>query len=48
MFHWTLLKNPSAWEKILYNTKHIAGVDRNTTKILDEDEFLMNLFILQV
>jgi hypothetical protein len=37
MFHWTLLKNPPPWEKILHSTKHIADVDKNITKILDED-----------
>jgi hypothetical protein len=37
MFHWTLLKNPPPWEKILHSTKHIADDDKNITKILDED-----------
>jgi hypothetical protein len=37
MFHWTLLKNPPSWEKILHSTKHIADVDKNIMKILDED-----------
>jgi hypothetical protein len=45
MFHWTLLKNPPAWEKILRSSKHIAGVDKNITKIFDEaglfDEFIL-------
>jgi dynactin complex subunit len=38
MFHWTLLKNPPTWEKILHGTKHIDDVDKNIMKILDEDE----------
>jgi hypothetical protein len=44
MFHWALLKDPPTWEKILHSTKHIADVDKNITKILDEyglfDEFI--------
>jgi hypothetical protein len=40
MFHWTLLKNPATWEKILHSTKHIADVDKNITEIADEDELL--------
>jgi hypothetical protein len=35
--HWILLKNPRTWEKILCSTKHIANVDKNIIKILDED-----------
>jgi hypothetical protein len=37
MFHWTLLKNPPAWEEILRSAKRIADVDKNITEILDED-----------
>jgi hypothetical protein len=48
MFHWSLLKNPPTLQKILHITKHIANVDKNVTKILDEDGLLMNLFILQM
>jgi hypothetical protein len=36
-FHRTLIKDPPTWEKILHSTKHIADVDKNITKILDED-----------
>jgi hypothetical protein len=46
-FHWTLLKNPRVWEKILHSTQHIVDVDKNTTKILDKDGLSMNLFMLQ-
>jgi hypothetical protein len=38
-FHWTLLKNPATWEKILRSTKCTANVDKNITKILYEDGF---------
>jgi hypothetical protein len=37
MIHWTLLKDPPTWGKILHSTKHIADVDKNITNILDED-----------
>jgi hypothetical protein len=37
MFHWTLPQNPPTWKKILRSTKHTADVDKNITKILDED-----------
>jgi hypothetical protein len=39
MFHWTPLKNLPTLEKILHSTKHIANVDKNIMKILDEDGF---------
>jgi hypothetical protein len=35
MIHWTLLKNPPTWQKILHSTKHFADVDKNMM-ILDE------------
>jgi hypothetical protein len=38
MFHWTLLKNPPVWAKILHSTKHIFNADnKNIIKISDED-----------
>jgi hypothetical protein len=45
--HWTILKNPPASEKNLHRTKHVANVDKNVMKILDEDGLLTNLFMLQ-
>jgi hypothetical protein len=42
--HWTLLKNPPTWEKILHSTKHTVDVHKNIMMILDEyvlfDEFI--------
>jgi hypothetical protein len=46
MFHWTLHTNLPTRKKILHSAKHIADVDKNITKILDEDglfdEFIHN------
>jgi hypothetical protein len=44
MIHWTLLRNPPAWEKILHSTKHNAMLTKNMMKM----DFLVDLFILQI